>query len=1190
MRPKVRFQCLCLWLILGLASTDATAASFSARMTTTREGKTQTGTFFLQDQRYRMEVQENGHPVVVIADQAKNRHWIVNVMEANYFKIASDDFSVLSNDPFKTSDYIAAKYGIRSEGTETVAGFSCDRQQAQVQDTKVMTRWYASELDFPIKIIMHQGKQDAVVELTAIAQAPQKSELFIPPAGFKQVEEPGAAAKRKRREAEQQEAALAGLTAVGTGQVPCYVKVAAGGDLRVKLDSRRSAKVEVLNQIKEESRVNVLPFRNGQQVQNIGVAPWMLRGKGDQQNRDFNDSFAQNAKALLVDEVRIQVEQGLVYAAVSQKGFDRTDFYNRGHLQNGAATDPKKALAVQITGDNPFGPETTGKLLLIPQDGGASETVPFTVKTGQTASWKLASDRHIKGIRVIIKQGDGRAKITVDQTTATAAAAPTAAGAAATGAPAARPTRQPTRTVASAGGSTRQAPQTTASSDAAIPRMVLVLDASGSMWGQLQGEAKIAIAKKVMADLIATIPPSFQTGLTVYGHRRKGDCDDIEMIIPVGPHNAREMTAKVQAISPKGKTPLSAAVKQAAEALRYTEERATVVLVSDGLETCDIDPCELAAELAMSGVDFTVHVIGFDISVGDQERLRCLADKTGGLFLAADNAGSLRDALFKTVEKVQAPPPAVIEDPGTATLNGPASVPAGAAFQVTWQGPDSQRDYIAIAEKGSQDNRYRDYRYTLKGNPADFVAPGDVGDYELRYVHGHTRKVIGRTTVKVTPVQARVEVSPSADVATEIEVAWQGPAYKSDYISIARPDQGPGQYVNYTYTSKGSPLKVRAPSDPGTYEVRYILGRGSKLLAKTGIEIKAVGASVQGPPAADVATEFEVAWQGPNNKSDYISIARPDQGPGQYVNYTYTSKGSPLKVRAPSDPGTYEVRYILGRGSKLLAKTGIEIKAVGASVQGPPAADVATEFEVAWQGPNNKSDYISIARPDQGPGQYVNYTYTSKGSPLKVRAPSDPGTYEVRYILGRGSKLLAKTGIEINAVTASVQAPASADMATEFEVAWQGPNNKSDYISIARPDQGPGQYVNYTYTSKGSPLKVRAPSDPGTYEVRYILGRGSKLLAKTGITINAVTARVACPKTAAVDSAIQVKWQGPGHKGDYICISRPDQKPGRYVNYQYTGKGNPLTVKAPKAPGAYEIRYILGRGKKMLASVPITIE
>ena len=72
---------------------------------------------------------------------------------------------------------------------------------------------------------------------------------------------------------------------------------------------------------------------------------------------------------------------------------------------------------------------------------------------------------------------------------------------------------------------------------------------------------------------------------------------------------------------------------------------------------------------------------------------------------------------------------------------------------------------------------------------------------------------------------------------------------------------------------------------------------------------------------------------------------------------------------------------------------------------------------------------------------------------MKVRAPSDPGSYEVRYILGRGNKLLAKTTIEIKSVSAQVQAPASADMATAFEVAWQGPGNKEDYISVARPDQ-----------------------------------------------------------------------------------------------------------------------------------------
>jgi Ca-activated chloride channel family protein len=206
-------------------------------------------------------------------------------------------------------------------------------------------------------------------------------------------------------------------------------------------------------------------------------------------------------------------------------------------------------------------------------------------------------------------------------------------------------------------------------------------------------------------------------------------------------------------------------------------------------------------------------------------------------------------------------------------------------------------------------------------------------------------------------------------------------------------------------------------------------------------------------------------------------------------------------VQAPSDPGTYEVRYILGQGSKLLAKTTIEIKAVSASLQAPASANMASLFEVSWQGPNNQSDYIAIARPDQKPGSQITYTYTNKGSPLEVRAPSDPGNYEVRYILGRGSKLLAKTTITINPVTAKVHPPASANVNAEFEVKWQGPDYKSDYISIARPNQRPGSYVTYTYTYRGNPVKIKAPKEPGAYEVRYILGRGSKLLDKANITI-----------------------------------------------------------------------------------------
>jgi Ca-activated chloride channel family protein len=369
--------------------------------------------------------------------------------------------------------------------------------------------------------------------------------------------------------------------------------------------------------------------------------------------------------------------------------------------------------------------------------------------------------------------------------------------------------------------------------------VLFILDASGSMWGKVDGQPKIAIAKSVMSDLSDRLPTDMRVGLMAYGHRRKGDCRDIEILVRVGRRDLSALKAKIKALNPKGKTPLSAAVEQAAENLRYTEERATVVLVSDGLETCNADPCKLAEKLAMHGVDFTVHVIGFDLSKAEQARLRCLSDKTGGLFLTASDAGALRSALLKTVEKVKQPPPVVKETPGTAKLDGPDSVPAGAAFAIKWQGPDSLRDYITISKKGSEDNLYVDYVYTKTGNPVRMMAPGDTGDYELRYVHAHSHRVIGRSDIEVTQVTAHVTAPPSAAVATKISAKWQGPGYEGDYISIAEPDQAPASYLGYTYVSDGNPLKLQMPPDPGTYEVRYIMNKGSKLLAKTTITLTA---------------------------------------------------------------------------------------------------------------------------------------------------------------------------------------------------------------------------------------------------------------------------------------------------------------------------------------------------------------
>ncbi len=192
-----------------------------------------------------------------------------------------------------------------------------------------------------------------------------------------------------------------------------------------------------------------------------------------------------------------------------------------------------------------------------------------------------------------------------------------------------------------------------AADDAPKARAMLVLDASGSMWGQVEGKNKIVIAREVLADLMQDWDEGVYLGLAAYGHNRKGDCNDIETLVKVGPKTGDEIVKTVNEINPKGKTPLSAAVKRAAEELRYTEEVATVILLSDGIETCNLDPCAIGASLEEAGIDFTAHVIGFNVKIEDQKGLKCLAENTGGQFLSADNAGQLGAALKKIAADVR---------------------------------------------------------------------------------------------------------------------------------------------------------------------------------------------------------------------------------------------------------------------------------------------------------------------------------------------------------------------------------------------------------------------------------------------------------------------------------------------------------------------------------------------------------
>jgi Ca-activated chloride channel family protein len=179
--------------------------------------------------------------------------------------------------------------------------------------------------------------------------------------------------------------------------------------------------------------------------------------------------------------------------------------------------------------------------------------------------------------------------------------------------------------------------------------LLLILDASGSMWGQLEGENKIVIARRVVGELVDDLPDGQEIGLIAYGHRREGDCDDIETVIPMGALDKEDVKNTVNGLNPKGKTPITESAKRAFALLEQSDTAATVILVSDGLETCGGDPCAAVRLAKEQGLDFVLHVVGFDVAGEDVSSLQCAAQAGGGLFLSAENADELSGAIERAV-------------------------------------------------------------------------------------------------------------------------------------------------------------------------------------------------------------------------------------------------------------------------------------------------------------------------------------------------------------------------------------------------------------------------------------------------------------------------------------------------------------------------------------------------------------
>lgn len=92
----------------------------------------------------------------------------------------------------------------------------------------------------------------------------------------------------------------------------------------------------------------------------------------------------------------------------------------------------------------------------------------------------------------------------------------------------------------------------------------------------------------------------------------------------------------------------------------------------------------------------------------------------------------------------------------------------------------------------------------------------------------------------------------------------------------------------------------------------------------------------------------------------------------------------------------------------------------------------------------------------------------------------------MRYHLDvSGYPVIGTAPLTVGAAAATVEAPARADAGSAVSIAWTGPANPQDFISIDPAGAPPQEYGRYAYTSKGSPLEITVPEAPGRYEVRY---------------------------------------------------------------------------------------------------------
>ncbi|MDO5979543.1 vWA domain-containing protein [Flavivirga spongiicola] len=420
--------------------------------------------------------------------------------------------------------------------------------------------------------------------------------------------------------------------------------------------------------------------------------------------------------------------------------------------------------------------------------------------------------------------------------------------------------------------------QTYAQQDAPSP-ILFIYDASGSMWGQLDGKTKKEIASEVLATSVSNLPENQNIGLVTYGHRTKGDCDDVEFMVDITNNSKEKVKNAVIGINPLGRTPLARSATMAINSLKERNTKATIILITDGIESCDGNICDVVTKAKTDGIDFKLHIVGFGLKESETEQLKCAANAGDGKYYDASDASGLGDVLAEATTET-------VDDPSDnfsiyAVKNGK---PVDAWIKVVKAGTNDEIDGART---------YRDTGWV-------YLPPGK---YDMIIKPLESTKIKG-TTVSIESIKDKIGHQTVSFDGGKINLTTLNNNEGWDCTSKVKTQKGEVVGGSRTY---GKPKIIEL--NPGVYDIEVMALKIKGLKNKFIIE----DVTVEATKTVDVSHNFQSGIAMIGVKSGdvlvdaVVSIKTKETGENVAGSRTYTSDSSnPREFML--NPGVYEVK------------------------------------------------------------------------------------------------------------------------------------------------------------------------------------------------------------------------------------------------------------------------------------------